>query len=146
MARVLFFEKPGCINNTRQKKLLAESGHEVEARNLLTEPWTPERLRPFFGARPVAEWFNRSSPKVKSGAVVPERIAADQALAAMCADPLLIRRPLIQVGDRRECGFDESLVDAWIGLGSRPAMGEDCPRSGGPSCDRVAAGDLARKA
>ena len=40
MASVLFFEKPGCVNNTRQKALLAASGHSVWARNLLAEKWT----------------------------------------------------------------------------------------------------------
>jgi len=48
MATVTFYEKPGCINNTRQKKLLAAAGHQVVALNLLTEAWQPDRLRPFF--------------------------------------------------------------------------------------------------
>jgi hypothetical protein len=43
------------------------------------------------------------------------------ALAMMIADPLLIRRPLMQVGDRCESGFDSNAVDEWIGL--RPAAG-----------------------
>jgi len=30
--------------------------------------------------------------------------------------PDIIRRPLIQVGDRREVGFDVEKIDAWIGL------------------------------
>ncbi len=55
MVTVLFYEKPGCINNTKQKVLLKAAGHEVQAHNLLTEPWTAESLRPFFGALPVAE-------------------------------------------------------------------------------------------
>jgi nitrogenase-associated protein len=63
MARIVFYEKPGCGNNTKQKVLLAAAGHEVIARNLLTEPWTQERLLEFFGARPVAEWFNRAAPR-----------------------------------------------------------------------------------
>ena len=49
MATVTFYEKPGCINNTRQKKLLAAAGHQVVAKNLLTEVWQAERLRAFFG-------------------------------------------------------------------------------------------------
>ncbi len=57
MAEVIFFEKPGCAGNARQKRLLAQSGHAVDARSLLAEPWTAETLRPFFGDRPVAEWF-----------------------------------------------------------------------------------------
>jgi hypothetical protein len=37
MATITFYEKPGCINNTRQKKLIAAAGHQVIAKNLLTE-------------------------------------------------------------------------------------------------------------
>ena len=116
MTRVIFYEKPGCKNNTKQKTLLAAAGHELETYNLLKEPWTTERLRLFFGDRPVVEWFNRTAPRIKSGEVVPEHIDAETALAQMVGDPILIRRPLIQVGDRREVGFDVELVDAWIGL------------------------------
>lgn len=129
MADVKFWEKPGCANNTRQKALLAASGHRVEAMSLLTEPWDAARLRSFFGARPVAEWFNKASPRVKAGEIVPAEMSAEGALAAMLADPLLIRRPLLEVGARREVGFDTELVAAWIGLAppDRP-MSEACPR------------------
>jgi len=116
MARVIFYSKPGCKGGTKQKVLLTAAGHEVVAYDLLTEPWTVERLRSFFGDRPVADWFNRSSPRVKSGEIVPEKIDAETALVLMLRDPLLIRRPLLQVGDRREVGFDIEKIDAWIGL------------------------------
>ena len=141
MATVIFYEKPGCINNTKQMSLLKAAGHEVLARNLLTEPWTPQRLRLFFGERSVAEWFNRSAPQVKSGEVIPEHLDAETALALMVKEPLLIRRPLIEIGSRREVGFDVERIDAWIGLKSvdeshnamsKTLMSQDlqtCPRS-----------------
>ncbi len=116
MARVIFYSKPGCKGGTKQKVLLTAAGHEVVAYDLLTESWTVERLRSFFGDRPVAEWFNRSSPRVKSGEIVPEKIDAETALVQMLRDPLLIRRPLLEVGVRREVGFDVEKIDAWIGL------------------------------
>ena len=116
MVTVIFYEKPGCINNTKQKSLLSTAGHTVDARNLLTEPWTPDRLRQFFGDRPIATCFNRTAPAIKSGQVQPELLKDDVALALMVQDPLLIRRPLMQVGDRCEVGFDKELVDQWIGL------------------------------
>ncbi|MBD6618997.1 nitrogenase-associated protein [Komarekiella sp. 'clone 1'] len=123
MARVIFYSKPGCKGGIKQKVLLTAAGHEVVAQNLLTEPWTVERLRSFFGDRPVVEWFNRSAPRVKSGEVVPEKLDAQTALVLMLQDPMLIRRPLIEVGDtsdgqslRREVGFDVEKIDAWIGL------------------------------
>ncbi len=116
MARIIFYEKPGCRNNTKQKTLLTASGHEVVSFNLLTEPWTVERLRSFFGDRPVAEWFNKAAPKVKSGEVIPEKLDAATALTLMLQDPLLIRRPLMEIDNRREVGFEVDKIDAWIGL------------------------------
>ncbi|NEQ46626.1 MAG: hypothetical protein F6K00_25000 [Leptolyngbya sp. SIOISBB] len=116
MATVIFYEKPGCINNTKQKALLATAGHTVDARNLLTEAWTPERLRQFFGDRPLAQCFNRTAPAIKSGQVQPELVNAETALVLMVQEPLLIRRPLMQVGDRCEVGFEPAIVDQWIGL------------------------------
>lgn len=112
-AELVFYEKPGCVSNARQKALLVEIGHCLEVRNLLTEPWTAERLRSFFGRRPVADWFNPTAPRVRSGEVQPARLTAMQALALMVADPLLIRRPLIECGDLRVCGFESGpLLDA----------------------------------
>jgi nitrogenase-associated protein len=118
MAQIVFFQKPGCAGNLRQKRLLESAGDTVLARNLLTEPWTAERLRGFFGTRPVAEWFNRNAPKVKSGEVVPEMLDAESAMTLLLADPLLIRRPLLEVEDEREVGFDPLRIHAWLGLGS----------------------------
>ncbi|HBB30357.1 MAG TPA: hypothetical protein DC064_00515 [Cyanobacteria bacterium UBA9273] len=132
MTNIIFYEKPGCINNTKQKALLAAAGHQVQAYNLLTTPWTAELLRPFFGSRPVAEWFNASAPRIKSGEIIPTQLDEATALALMVADPLLIRRPLIQVGEVCEVGFDQAKIDAWIGLSPiEPASGdlETCPRS-----------------
>ena len=129
MATVIFYEKPGCAGNARQKRLLTDAGHAVEPRNLLTEPWTTQSLRPFFGDRPVADWFNKAAPLVKSGEIDPESFDEKAALEALIATPLLIRRPLMQVGDRRETGFEPALVEAWIGL-AEPVEGsiEGCPR------------------
>ena len=131
MKQVIFYEKPGCINNAKQKALLRAAGHEVIAYNLLTTPWTVASLRPFFGARPVAEWFNKTAPLVKSGEVVPENLDGETALELMTKHPLLIRRPLIQVEDRCEVGFDRAKIDAWIGLAPTQIVEdlETCPRT-----------------
>ncbi|MDD3517820.1 MAG: nitrogenase-associated protein [Chromatiales bacterium] len=131
MARVLFYEKPGCINNTRQKQLLATAGHEVIARDLLTEAWTAERLARFFDGLPVSEWFNRAAPRVISGDVRPETFTAEAALRCMLEEPLLIRRPLIESDGRRMAGFDLVRVHAWFGLAA-PTVETDletCPRN-----------------
>lgn len=142
MADVLFYEKPGCAGNARQRRALEAAGHRVLVRDLLGEPWTAERLRPFFGDRPVAEWFNRAAPAVKSGEVDPDTLDEAQALALLLEKPLLIRRPLLQVGERRACGFDAAAIDAWIGLGSEgTSVGEGCARPAMPPCRPVGATD-----
>jgi len=128
MAKVIFWEKPGCKGNARQQEILLASGHELEVRNLLTEHWTVELLADFFGERLVSEWFNPSNPLVKSGQVIPAEIEAAEALAMMVAEPLLIVRPLMQVKDARLAGFDVQEVHNWIGL-KHEAIGERDPKN-----------------
>jgi nitrogenase-associated protein len=129
MPTIHFYEKPGCTNNTRQKALLAKAGYVVIVRNLLTEPWTAERLQEFFGNRPVAEWFNRASPRVKSGEIIPESQNAATALELMLQDPLLIRRPLLEAQGRKEVGFESTLIQSWLGITPDKIEPETCPRS-----------------
>jgi nitrogenase-associated protein len=113
MSSVLLYEKPGCLSNGKQKALLASLGHHLTVRNLLAEPWSAERLRPFFGDSPVCDWFNPTAPRVKQGDVVPELLDETTALAMMVEDPLLIRRPLIECEHGRGCGFEPGpLLDA----------------------------------
>ena len=116
MTTITFYEKPGCKGNLRQKTLLAAAGHTVQARSLKAEAWTADRLLQFLGKLPVAEWFNRAAPAVKAGEIVPERLGFEDALHLLLANPLLIRRPLMEVGEERMVGFDTAAVDAWIGL------------------------------
>lgn len=143
MAQVIFYEKPGCRGNAKQKALLLASGHAVEARNLLAEPWTADELQLYFGARLVEQWFNTSSPRVKSGEIDPMKLSSAAALKLMLADPLLIRRPLMRVDERREIGFDPALVDAWIGLAATlEPITDACLRSApcAPKADKETVG------
>lgn len=120
MVQVVFYEKPGCSGNARQRKLLTDSGHWLEVHDLLSHPWTAETLRPFFGDKPVTEWFNTSAKAVKSGEIDPGAFDEAAALALLVERPLLIRRPLMAAEGRQACGFDAAAVDAWIGLKQVP--------------------------
>lgn len=122
MADVIFYGLAGCPANARQKQQLTAAGHTLVERDLATADLTAADLRAFFGDKEVDAWFNRRAAAVKSGAVNPAALDEPTALAAMLADRELIRRPLIQVGDRREAGFDPTTLHAWIGLTS----GESC--------------------
>lgn len=118
MAIVHFYEKPGCFNNARQKQWLVKAGHLLIVHDLLKFPWAENRsrLRSFFGDLPVAEWFNRSAPAIKNGDIKPALISERQAIDLMICDPLLIRRPLLEVDGRCRAGFDTDTIDAWLGL------------------------------
>lgn len=140
MSTIVFYEKPGCGGNARQRTLLEAAGHVLERRNLLTAPWTRESLLAFLSPLPVAAWFNRAAPRVKSGEIVPESLQADAALALLLDEPLLIRRPLMVREDgARLVGFDTAEVERFVGLTTRsplPASLEGCAaKTPGTSCE-----------
>ena len=114
MARVVFYEKPGCGTNARQKLMLEHAGHTVIAKSLLSEPWTGERLRSFFADTPVSTWFNPASPRIKSEEIKPHHIGAVAAIDLMLEDPLLIRRPLVETDGQRCAGFDREPVSSLL--------------------------------
>lgn len=111
MPHVLFYEKPGCGGNARQKAWLEAAGHTLEVRNLLAWPWSADSLLAFLAPLPVAEWFNRAAPRLKSGEMVPEQLEPEAALALLLAEPLLIRRPLMEAAGRRLVGFEPAAVE-----------------------------------
>lgn len=135
MATVVFFQKLGCATNARQIRTLEAAGHAVTPKDLLKASWTAEELRSFFGETPIASWFNRASPRVKSGEINPETCDAAGAVALMLADPLLIRRPLVEAKGTRCAGFDREPVLSLLGQGvsqeldgcSRVGTGTRCP-------------------
>jgi nitrogenase-associated protein len=134
MSDIVFYEKPGCATNARQRQMLVSAGHRVTVRNVLTEPWTDARLLGFFGELPVPNWFNPTAPAVKSGLVDPAGMEAAPALAAMVADPLLIRRPLLEIDGAKCAGFDI----ARLGLPPEAAKGRDpqaCSHPGKQKCE-----------
>ncbi len=145
MAKITFFEKTGCVNNTKQKKLLSLAGHTIEPIDLVKYNWTREELKSFFSGMKVRNWFNPSAPAIKSGAVNPELLDQDSALNAMLNDHLLIRRPLMIIGNKKLVGFDQDKIDELVGNEEKKnplvmmLMTEnlvDCPKSAsGSSCD-----------
>lgn len=134
MAVVTFYEKTGCSGNARQKALLAASGHEVLARDLRHKAWTNLALLEFLIGLPVAQWFNPAAPAIKSGEIVPGELDEPTALALLRDNPLLIRRPLLQVGEERRVGFDATAIHAWIGLADLPDENLETCRHGDEPC------------
>jgi len=116
MAHITYFTKLGCLTSTKQIDLLRQSGHEVEVRDLLAQPWQPGELLAYLDGLPVAMWFNLNSPRIKSGEIDPSAYNRNTALELLLTDHLLIRRPLMASGGTLLCGFDPAAVHAWVGL------------------------------
>jgi nitrogenase-associated protein len=116
MALITYYTKLGCLTSAKQVEILRKAGHQVEVCDLLAHPWTPEELTSYFGALPVPAWFNPNSPRVKAGEIDPTLYDSAAALELMLSDHLLIRRPLMESGGTRMCGFDPAKVHAWVGL------------------------------
>jgi nitrogenase-associated protein len=128
MTDLVFYEKPGCVGNQRQKKLLLGFGHRLQVRDLLSEEWTAEKLRPFFGNSPVSQWFNESAHQVKDGSIDIHTVDEAQALELMLAEPMLIRRPLMQFGEARQSGFLPGAVLDALGISLDPEKDlQSCP-------------------
>ncbi len=61
-------------------------------------------------------------------------LGADAALALMLAEPLLIRRPLIEAEGRRCAGFDKEPVLSLLGQSEISEAAQGCSRPAGPPC------------
>ena len=114
MREVIFYEKPGCVTNAKQKKALVDAGCIVIKRNLLEHGLNAEELRAFLRKKPVHEWFNPNAPMVKNGEVDPTALSELSALEMLMNNPILIRRPLIEIDGKKMCGFDARWIETTI--------------------------------
>lgn len=116
MAEIIFFEKAGCSDNSKQKNILYAAGHALQAVDLMKHPWTEDELLLFFSKLQVKDWFNKSAPSVQSGKLIPENFNRPDALEALQEDHILIRRPLLIIGNKTFVGFDSEKLEELIGL------------------------------
>ncbi|MEJ2608645.1 MAG: ArsC/Spx/MgsR family protein [Candidatus Thiodiazotropha sp.] len=133
MTDLVFYEKPGCVGNKQQKALLRRNGIQLEVKDILSEPWTAESLRPFFAEKPVAEWFNTTAPQVKNGEIAIQKLTESEALNLMIHEPILIRRPLLHYQSLKQSGF--SAGEVLNKLGIKPEADQDlqsCPMAAQP--------------
>lgn len=127
MSVVVFYEKPGCSGNARQRALLEASGHTVVAKNILNTSWTRMQLLAFLKLLPISQWFNRNAPMVKRGEINPEDFDESDAatvLSLLQANPILLRRPLLEVDGVCRVGFEVAAIHDWIGLSTAAESGE----------------------
>lgn len=130
-----FYEKPGCINGEKQKTILRGAGHTLNCIDILSHPWTKELLLPFVAGKEPAAMVNHTAPSVKRGAIVPALLTFDEALSLMIAVPILIKRPLVRIGDLYLQGFNDPRLQPFLGGWDGREDVVTCPNLQTISCD-----------
>lgn len=135
MAEIIFFEKPGCINNEKQKKILRQAGNSLQCEDILAYEWTMVKLLPFLEGKEPYSIINAAAPAVKRGELIPAQLSFSQAIGLMLKDPLLIKRPLIKVDDLYIQGFEDVLLKPYLGNWDGQEDVITCPNLKTISCD-----------
>lgn len=126
MKLILFYEKPGCATNAKQKTKLRNAGCMVITRSLLDHQMSHEELLSYLEERDVEAWFNPNAPAIKNGEIDPHDYSKEEALNLLFHNPILIRRPLISVEGRRMCGFDKNVIERILGTSLEIDNAEQC--------------------
>lgn len=127
---VVFYEKPFCAANAKQKQILRQSGCTLIERNLLEHGLDAEALRTFMGDKKVEEWFNPAAPAIKNGEIFPETLDETSAMELLMSNPILIRRPLMVIGSEKLCGFDADKVSEVLERYVEPMPKINCMEKG----------------
>ncbi|PHM16798.1 MAG: arsenate reductase family protein [Sulfuricurvum sp. PD_MW2] len=127
---VVFYEKPFCAANAKQKQILRASGCTLIERNLLEHGLEREDLRAFMGDKKVADWFNPAAPAIKNGEIFPEILDEVSAMELLLTNPILIRRPLMVIGSEKLCGFDADKVSEVLERYVEPMPKINCMEKG----------------
>lgn len=134
MAEIIFFEKTGCINNTKQKELLMLAGHRVKAVDLIKHDWKKNEILNFFDKKPVTDWFNMMAPSIKNGKIIPIEYTKEEALNLLLGEHILIKRPLLIVNNEYIVGFDKDELEKRIGLETSNKRGLELKNSDIVNC------------
>lgn len=129
MKLIIFYEKPGCSTNAKQKKILEDIGYMILSRDLLQIDMTTEELFSYLKDKTLQDWFNPNAPKVKSGEIDPKDFSSQEALELLLSEPILIRRPLMSINGRRMSGFDHKEVENALGFSLKNMPSEKCSTS-----------------
>lgn len=130
MKFVIFYEKPGCLTNEKQKNAFKDSGYKVIARDLLNHGMQKEELYEFFKNMPVTKWFNPNAPQIKKGEIIPDGLEKEEALDLVTKNPILLRRPLLILGDKKFCGFNQWFLEKTFKVKLNTKVSNKCQRKG----------------
>lgn len=111
------YQYPRCSTCRNASRWLTEHDVTHESFDLVADPLTATRLRDLWqrSGLPLRRFFNTSGESYRNGGfkdTLPA-MSEPQALAALAADGKLVKRPILDAGDRVIVGFDK---DAYAAL------------------------------
>ncbi|HEX2171796.1 MAG TPA: ArsC/Spx/MgsR family protein [Dehalococcoidia bacterium] len=98
------------------REALAQANVPFETRDIFKQPLTAAELRRLAGDRPIAEIFSWKSPTARQQGLKLDDLSGDDLIRLMTEEPRLIRRPIVQAGDRVIIGLDRAAI-ASLGTG-----------------------------
>jgi arsenate reductase len=119
MMTVKLYEYRGCSTCRKARKWLEAQGIEFEAIPIVETPPSKGVLKILWerSGLPLRKLFNTSGGAYREGSY-SERLKTmtnDEALVALAANGMLIKRPLVDTGDRALVGFREEVWQAALG-------------------------------
>jgi nitrogenase-associated protein len=101
-----FYEKTGCSGNAKQKELLKSHNISFSVKSLLDTKWTNDTLSQFFEGLELIDIFNPFAPQIRDKEIDISKLSFDEAINLMIQNPILIKRPLLDINGVKICGFD----------------------------------------
>jgi len=123
---VIFYEKPGCSTNKKQKRLLRNAGFTLIERSVLEHGLSKGELYSFFHRKPVQEWFNPNAPQIKRGMINTKNLSEKEAINLLFIEPILIKRPLMLIKGQRLFGFDQMKLEDLLNVSFSSTLSNVC--------------------
>ena len=111
-----FYEKTGCGGNAKQKELLKSHNISFNVKSLLDTPWTVETLSEFFKGLETKDIFNPFAPQIRDKEIDISKLSFDEAINLMIQNPILIKRPLLDINGTKICGFDIEKINNLLNI------------------------------
>ena len=111
-----FYEKTGCSGNAKQKELLKNHNISFSVKSLLDTSWTNDTLSQFFEGLSVNEIFNPFAPQIRDKEIDIKKLSKEEAINLMIRNPILIKRPLLDINGTKICGFDIEKINKLLNV------------------------------
>jgi arsenate reductase len=112
---VLYFKR-GCTSCERARAWLAEHGITVQEHELFKRPLSAAEIEDVIGLRPITDVLSTRTTEYKARGLDRGQHSDAELLRQMEAEPRLLRRPLLQIGDHLLVGFDQARWAAALGV------------------------------